>query len=150
MNLLRNIEVVPSTGVAIGNNTTIFSSYVDCRDCEGVLFVIAGCSNYTPKTGVQLNAHLQSSTDASTWAKMGSSVLVAQSTVSKTSHDYKTYMVDCYKPLKPYVRLAVYHSSGWAPVVGIKYGLRRGGSTGALDSTKISKWALSISATGTT
>jgi len=148
MNLLRNIEVVPSSGVAIGVPSTIFSSYVDARDCEGVLFIVAGCSNYTCKTGTTWAAHLQGSTYSSGgWANIGSTILVTQSTQTRTNNERKVSLVDCYKPLKPYVRLAVYHSSGWAPVVAVKYGLRRGGSTGALDSTKISDWALAISST---
>ncbi len=147
MNLSRNIEIKPSTASRVaGGITTGFFCPTNTADAEGVMFMWIG-SSFTLLKTTGACFHLQgSSYSTAGWTNIGSTVLIQNSLA--TGWKQTTVVVDCYKPKRKFVRLAVHHTTGDQTVTAIKYGLRRGGSTEALCSTSgLAAFALSVSAT---
>ncbi|MEO5366049.1 MAG: hypothetical protein H7831_06790 [Magnetococcus sp. WYHC-3] len=146
MNLSRTIEIIPSTVDRRGGVSTSYYCPTYTGDCEGVMFVMVGSSYRIFKT-LDFQLHLQgSSWSSANWTNIGSTV--ALSTATPTGFKKSVHVIDCYKPIRKYVRLAAHHSSGDQQVIAIKYGLRRAGSTEALGgSSGLGAFKLLISST---
>lgn len=147
MNLSRTVAIIPSTVDRRGGVTTTYYAKVNTADCEGVMFLWLGSSHAAQKTA-KVAFHLQGSSYSSAgWANIGSTVLIDTSAPA-AGFRKKVVTVDCHKPTRKWVRLAVHHSTGDMDVVAIKYGLRRQGSTDVWSATSsVGPYALSVSAT---
>jgi len=146
MNLSRTVEIVPSTAKRVGLVSTAYYCPSNVSDAEGVMFLWLGTSHTAMKTSGAF--HLQGSSYTSAgWTNIGSSILINTSAISAGLGLENVVVVDCHKPTRKWIRLAVHHTTGDQSVVAIKYGLRRMGTTEALSSSGIGKYALSVSAT---
>jgi len=118
-------------------------------DAEGVMFLWLGTSECGLIGSTFAGFHLQGSSYSSAgWANIGSSILANTTRLVVGVARDRVKIIDVYKPTRKWIRLAVHHTSGDASVVGIKYGLRRKGTTEALSSSGIdSIYTLSVSAT---
>ena len=148
--LLRNVEIVPSTNASIGAKSTLFSSPVNMTDAEGCLFILNPTSQLDALASSKMAMHLQKSTNggsgSSDWTNIGSTSVLVQTTQA-TGYTGHMMILDAVRCRHPYLRVGVSRSSGWLAITQIKYGLRRLGSTQALDDTIIGKWSVQISAT---
>jgi hypothetical protein len=135
MNLLYDSQIIASSAVSVGSKSTIFGNPVDCSDCEGVFFIVAGNSNFE---AVDSSAYLHafySTYSSGGFALYGSSV-ASRSTCD--SDGVQRYMgLDIYKPTKRYIKPAVYRTTGNFSIVSIKYGMRAAGTTYLRSSTAV-------------
>ena len=150
MNLSKNVEIKASTATRICTNTTLHHCAVDVSGADGVLFIAVGSSHTTAKT-TEAFLHLQGSSYSSAgWTNIGSTKLIS-STKFATGQTEKLRVIDCYRPTRKWIRVAHHHTTGDLTVIGIKYNLRRGGSTDAWEgvgkSIGVGCYALSMSAT---
>jgi hypothetical protein len=136
MNMLYDIELVPSSHINIGVLTTDFGPSVDMRDAEGCLFILSGDSEGLDK-GTSGTLRAQCSTDSAaggTWASYGSSVAVYSTRVAGIKG---MRVLDVYKPTKPYIRAAWSGTTGNVSLVSMKYGVRKPGSTHLRDTATV-------------
>lgn len=141
--LLSTLFPVHSTAGTVGGATTVTGPVVDMRGAEGCLFVISGSSLFTPTTTATMAIRIMGGTSGSTGDMLDigttGGVLTQADAVTHVinSQDNKLTLIDVYRPLKPYIAPAIDNSSGGMNVTALKYGLRRKGSTEAVDSTTI-------------
>ncbi len=159
MNLLRNIQIIPSTKAGTGLASTMYGPAVDMADCEGVLFLAVLSSDAAAKTtDCFLSAQCASATGGSAhWAHYGSTVAVPA--ISKTTKDTVIAGLDFYKPAmqmpssiqsRHYARACLHHATGFVHFVSIKYGLRNPGATAWYSSGVRSVYGTVVGATKNT
>ena len=133
-NMLYNSEFVPSTHVNIGAKDTEWGPSIDVRDCNGVLFILSGDSEglaYATSGAM----HVQASTDAAgTFVNYGSTIACYS---TRAVGPYNMMVLDCYKPSRPFIRAAFYHTTGDVVLTCMKYGMRKAGSTAARDTAQV-------------
>jgi hypothetical protein len=135
-NILYDVEFVPSSHINVGIKTTDFGPAVDCRDCNGVLFILSGDSEGLDK-GTSGTLRAQCSTDSAaggTWASYGSSVAVYSTRVAGIKG---MRVLDVFNPRKPYLRAAWSGTTGDVSLVSMKYGMRKPGSTASRDTATV-------------
>jgi hypothetical protein len=133
-NMLYDIELVPSSHINVGVLTTDFGPAVDCRDCNGVLFILSGDSEGLDK-GTSGTLRAQCSTDsAGTFVSYGSSIAVYSTRVAGIKG---MRVLDVYKPTRPWIRAAWSGTTGDVSLVSMKYGLRKPGSTHHRDTATV-------------
>ncbi len=159
MNLLRNIQIVPSTKAGTGLISTMYGPAVDMSDCEGVLFLaVAGPPAAGKTSDAFLSVQCASATGGSAhWAHYGSTVAVAA--ISQTTQQTMIAGLDFYKPVmqvpssiqsRHYARACLHHTTGFIHFVSIKYGLRNPGATGWYSSGVRSVYGTVVGATKNT
>ncbi len=162
MNLLRNIQIVASTKTAIcPAGTTMYGPPVDMSDCDGVLFIVAGSSEFASKGSGKghLSVQMASSTGVAvgSWSHYGSTR--ALSAISNTTKDCRIAALDFYRPQitvpgsgihRKYARAALENCTQLASFICIKYGLRNPGATGWYSSSVKTEFATIVGATKNT
>lgn len=122
---LRQItEILRSMNAVAAGTTTQNGTGVDCSDCDGVLFV-AGFGTITASAVTSLKAQ-QSSDDAS--ADDYTDIAGSAQSVTPSTHDNKSVVLDIFRPLKRYVRPVIVRGTANAVIDGIlaiKYNLRK-------------------------
>lgn len=146
MNLLRNVQVIgPVTQpTPMTNKTTMYGPAVDMSDCDGVLFIAIGDTEFASKIGVgTMSAQMASSTGvaAGNWSHYGATNLcvISSATAPGTVSD-RIVALDFYRPQimvptsnikRTYARAALGLTTGnFVAMCAIKYGLRNPGATG--------------------
>ena len=133
-NMLYDIELVPSSHIDTAVKTTDFGPEVDCRDCNGVLFILSGNSEGLDKgTSGTLRAYA-STASSGTFVKYGSSVACYSTHVAQIKG---MRVLDVYKPKRPFMKAAWSGTTGMVSLVSMKYGMRKPGSTGIRDTATI-------------
>lgn len=162
MNLLRNIQIVASTKTAIcPGGTTMYGPPVDMSDCEGVLFIAAGASEWASKGAGKglMSVQMASSTGIAvgSWSHYGSTV--ALPAISNTTKACRIAALDFYKPVmdvpssnikRTYARVALENCTGIVNFVCIKYGLRNPGATAWYSSSVRTEFGTIVGATKNT
>lgn len=142
-NLLSTLFPVHSTAITIGGATTVTGPVVDMSGAEGCLFIVSGSSLFTATTAATMSFRILGGTSGSTgdMLHLGSTAGVLTqadaTTVLINDQNNKLTLIDVHKPLKPFIAMSIDNSSGGVNVTALKYGLRRKGSTEAVDSTTI-------------
>ncbi len=139
MSLLNNIDIVRVTNKQL-ESTTISSTYVDMSGYEGCLFIATGSTLFNSPGGFTMNV---TGTAAASTVGQSNYGTVTGSTVNLASSavvNYKTFMVDCYKPEKRYLRCHLEDGASTDYITSIhavRYGARSVGSTMVNQSTTI-------------
>lgn len=138
MNLLRNIQIIPSTKTCVcPAGTTMYGPAVDISDCDGVLFIAVGGTDWAGKGAGKglLSAQCSSSTGGA-WSHYGSTIAVPA--MSATTGQCRAAALDFYRPVldvpssnitRKYARAALGNATELTMFVSIKYGLRNPGAT---------------------
>lgn len=162
MNLLRNIQIIASTKTAIcPAGTTMYGPPVDMSDCDGVLFIAAGASEWASKGAGKghMSVQMASATGLAvgSWSHYGSTR--ALNAISNTTKACRIAALDYYKPVvmvptssieRKYARLALENCTGIVNFVCIKYGLRNPGATGWYSSSVRTEFGSVVGATKNT
>ncbi len=138
MNLLRNVQIIgPATKTAeMPNKTTMVGPAVDMSDCDGVLFIAIGDTEFASQGSAgRMNVQMASATGGN-WAHYGSTGLAV---VSSSTGKSRVVALDFYRPqinvpgsgiVRKYAQAGLWQTTGtFVGMCAIKYGLRNPGAT---------------------
>ena len=162
MNLLRNVQIIATTKTAVcPGNTTMYGPAVDMSDCDGVLFIVTGGTDFASKGAGKglMSVQMASSTGVAvgSWSHYGTTV--ALNAISNTTGRCRIAGLDFYRPQiavpgsgieRKYARIALGQTTENAHFVCIKYGLRNPGATAWYSSSVKTEFATVVGATKNT
>lgn len=141
----RVVQLTTARAVAF---TTKFSQALSMDGYDGVMFIVQGSTLLNKAAASNIKVYAQGSTAAAgTYVSMQG---YAQSTQT-AGVNYRNIVLDCHKPIYPYVRCRVTGSSSNASninsILAIQYNARKPGSTHYKDSTTLGGIAVIAAAT---